>query len=153
MDTQDLDSGSVDPVETSTTSLDSIVPATPASEDEFDEESHDICGTRYLFSRWSHYCGEIDTTISELRLGAAAGCYNCGIVLDAVASYDRGWLSRCSVITLVKKSGTSIRLCSPPALDSVEESSQSRPREVELELFHLERKSCIRMTISLRSER
>jgi len=155
MDTQDLDGGSVDPVETSTTSLDSTVLARSVANDKGSKKSHKDCGTGLLFQQKYRFTltkrGSVKrpdpipslNTISGLRLGAAADCHNCKIVLDAIISYSSGRLSIDNIEQIEVLSGERpITIIYRPGLDAGKGSNEPGLREAELELFQMEGKSC-----------
>lgn len=82
MATGALDSGPVGPSDT-TADLDS------ATDSETEDESHEPC---YLFSK--EVKKSTHTNIKKLRLGVAAACQECSIVLDAITTYsnERLWM-------------------------------------------------------------
>ena len=150
MGTQDLDNGSMDTVETSTTSLISTVLALPVAQDKTDGERHEPCSTRHLLTERFRFDGQVLTsldaisgvdTISGLRFGAAAACHNCKIVLDAVITYSSGRLSTENIERIKVMAGEQpITITYRPVLDTGEESNEVRFRDIKLELFQLEGK-------------
>jgi len=77
MATEALDSGPVGPSDTT-------VDLAAATNDDAEDEGHEPC---YLFSE-EHSPFLVETNIKILRLGVAAACLNCSIVLDAVTTYS-----------------------------------------------------------------
>jgi len=155
MVTRNLDIGSAD--DKSTTRSDSTVPAHSVAQTE-DDESHKGCGTRLLFTQKYTFVRRKGApreapkmpdpiprlnTISGLRLGAAADCHNCKIVLDALVSYSSGRLSIDNIEQIEVLPGEEpITIIYRPGLDAGEGSNDSGLREVKLELFQLEGESC-----------
>ena len=154
MDTQDPDNGSADPIEKTTAGPQSRFVALVASKDVYDEESHDICGTRYLFTPWEKWAQSTDSwrltgivrPISSLQLGAAAACQSCKIVLDALISYSNGefTIENIKVIRVIS-ADYPITISYESASDA---NGYSQPLRADLELFRLKGKSCMILTIA-----
>jgi len=154
MDTQDLANGSADTIGECTANLDSTVLARSVAEDEFDEESHEPCGTSYLFTpqytlRRGSLTSPTVNSIPKLRLGAADACHSCEIVLDALTTYCSGILSLDSIEhVFVQSAEMSIGVSYRPTTGASQgESNASRPQKrsrrprvewIDIELCRLE---------------
>ena len=144
MDTQDLDGGSVDLVEESTACLESTILAPSVTEDRNNKESHEPCGTRFLFTQYRALDDDdtdalTTTTVPKLRLGIAAACQSCRIVLDALTSYSNEWIPIDSIVNIeVASADWVIRVRYRPVPNAGEKSGQSRVRKVKLDLFCLQ---------------
>jgi len=116
-----------------------------------DEEPHKLCGTGNLFTPWFILIRRMRgpeptrvSTIAELRLGAAAACHSCTMVLDAIITYCGGRLPIDSIVDInVASADHPILINFRPYTDAIE----SRVYTVELELFQLEGKSCMPLNI------
>ena len=151
MDTQDPDNGSADPIEETTAGPQPTFIALLAARNGFDEESHDLCGTRYLFTPYERWPQEMDSwdlrgivrTTSSLHLGAAAACQSCKIVLDALISYSNG---RFPIENI-----TGIHVISADHPITIMYQQASGVISARLELFRLKGKSCMILTIAFPS--
>jgi hypothetical protein len=118
MDTEPLDSGPVGLSDT-TADLDS------ATDSEPEDEGHEPC---YLFSTGEQGC-MADTNIKKLRLGVAAACQECSIVLDAITTYSSERLCIDSIRTVYVLGGSWRILI-----------YNDKSERIDLELFRLEGK-------------
>jgi len=142
-----MDTECADRFEESAAGLGSTVLAPSAAEDRIDEEPHKLCGTENLFTPWYILIRRMRgleptrvSTISELRLGAAAACHSCKMVLDALITYCSGRWPIDSIVDInVASADHPILINFRPFTDAIESGVYT----VELELFQLEGKSCM----------
>jgi len=141
MDVQNTEPGLLDSAEEDTASQEPLVLARPVTKDGNDRESHEPCGTRFLFTPFNWFFaegGETTTTVPKLRLGIAAACHSCRIVLDALTSYSNGRIPIDNIVDVkLASADREIRVRYRPVPIARGDSGQSRVRTVKLELFRL----------------